>query len=73
MKILFIGDPHLRMNNFEQSVSFLRWVEEQVQVLKPDVICNLGDTFHNHAVLRSELLKEFRDHVVTCTNTGIPY
>lgn len=67
MKILFIGDPHLRMNNFEQSISFLRWVEDQVRITKPDVVCNLGDTFHNHAVLRSELLKEFKDHVHNCT------
>lgn len=73
MTILFIGDPHLRMNNFDQSVRFLRWVEEQVEKLKPDVVCNLGDTFHNHAVLRSELLKEFKDHVNNCTSTGIQY
>ena len=72
-KILFIGDPHLRMNNFDQSIKFLRWVEEQVEILKPDIVCNLGDTFHNHAVLRSELLKEFRDHVLKCTHDNIPY
>lgn len=74
MKILFIGDPHLRMNNFDQSVKFLRWVEDQVRLTSPDVVCNLGDTFHNHAVLRSELLKEFRDHVHNCTfGTGASY
>ena len=55
------------MNNFEQSVNFLRWVEDQVRILSPDIVCNLGDTFHNHAVLRSELLKEFKDHVHKCT------
>lgn len=71
--ILFIGDPHLRMTNFDQSIKFLRWVEEQVEIHKPDIVCNLGDTFHNHAVLRSELLKEFKDHVTTCTKDGIPY
>lgn len=66
-KILFIGDPHLRMSNFDQSVRFLRWVEEQVEIHQPDVVCNLGDTFHDHAVLRSELLKEFQDHVYNIT------
>lgn len=66
-KILFIGDPHLRMSNFDQSVKFLRWVEEQVDIHRPDIVCNLGDTFHDHAVLRSELLKEFEDHVYNCT------
>ena len=68
-KILFIGDPHLRMTYFDQSVKFLRWVEEQVEILKPDIVCNLGDTFHNHAILRSELLKEFKDHVNNCNTT----
>lgn len=66
-KILFIGDPHLKMNNFDQSVEFLRWVEDQVRILSPHIVCNLGDTFHNHAVLRSELMKEFKDHVHNCT------
>jgi DNA repair exonuclease SbcCD nuclease subunit len=68
VNILFIGDPHLRINTFEQSVKFLRWVEDVAQEHKPDVVCNLGDTFHNHAVLRSELLKEFKDHVENITN-----
>jgi DNA repair exonuclease SbcCD nuclease subunit len=67
VKILFIGDPHLRINNFEQSIKFLRWVEEVVKEYDPDVVCNLGDTFHDHAVLRSELLSEFKQHVHNVT------
>jgi len=63
MTILFIGDPHLRINNFEQSVTLLRWVEEMANKYKPDIVVNLGDTFHNHAILRSELLTEFNQHV----------
>jgi DNA repair exonuclease SbcCD nuclease subunit len=66
VKILFIGDPHLRINNFEQSTKFLKWVDSEVDKHRPDVVCNLGDTFHNHAILRSELLKEFSDHVNNC-------
>ena len=66
MKILFIGDPHLRMSNFEQSVEFLRWVENVVDECRPDVVCNLGDTFHDHAVVRSELLTEFQNHIHNC-------
>lgn len=60
------------MSNFEQSIAFLRWTEEQVKIHKPDVVCNLGDTFHDHAVLRSELLKEFQDHVKTIA-VSTPY
>jgi DNA repair exonuclease SbcCD nuclease subunit len=75
LNILFIGDPHLKINNFEQSINFLRWVEETVTNLRPniDLVCNLGDTFHNHAVLRSELVKEFKDHVENIISMGIPY
>ena len=67
MKLLLIGDPHLRINEFEQSIKLLRWIESVAQEVRPDVVCNLGDTFHNHAVLRSELMKEFSDHVDAIT------
>lgn len=69
-KILFIGDPHLRINDFEQSIALLRWIESVAREHKPDVVCNLGDTFHNHAVLRSELMKEFRDHIYNINYTS---
>ena len=67
MKILFIGDPHLKINDFEQSVKLLRWIEDVVVEKDPDIVCNLGDTFHTHAVLRSELMTEFKKHVDTIT------
>lgn len=63
IKILNIGDPHLKINNFQQCVDVLKWIETIVAELKPDVVINLGDTFDTHAVVRSELLKEFKDHV----------
>lgn len=72
-RILFIGDPHLRINDFEQGFAFLRWVEEVTLLHKPEIVCNLGDTFHNHAVLRSELMTEFRNHVNTIVGYGSKY
>jgi UDP-2,3-diacylglucosamine pyrophosphatase LpxH len=72
-RILFIGDPHLRINHFEQAKVFLKWVGEMVILHKPDIVCNLGDTMHNHAVLRSELMKEFRDHINIIVNCGSDY
>lgn len=69
-KILFIGDPHLSINNFQQSIDLLRWIEDVARQHKPDIVCNLGDTFHNHAVLRSEIMKEFSNHV---KNIDAPY
>jgi len=73
MNILFLGDPHLRLNNLEQGFAFLRWVEATTKLHKPDIVCNLGDTFHNHAVLRSELMKEFRNHVEDIVALGSEY
>lgn len=63
MNILAIGDPHLKINNFQQALAFFKWIEEIVLLYKPDIVINLGDTFDTHAVIRSELLKEFKDHV----------
>jgi len=73
MKILFIGDLHLRINHFEHGVNLLRWIESQVRLHKPDIVCNLGDTFHSHAVLRSEIIKEFKDHIYLSTLNGAKY
>jgi DNA repair exonuclease SbcCD nuclease subunit len=74
VKILFIGDPHLKINNFQQSIDALRWIEKVAHQLKPDVVCNLGDTFDTHAVVRTELLKEFQSHVETITRwSGLQY
>lgn len=69
MKFLNIGDPHLKINNFQQALDFLKWIEEIVLEHKPDVVINLGDTFDTHAVVRSELLKEFKDHVERIVQT----
>lgn len=68
MKVLFIGDPHLRINRFQLAKELLDWIVEMVKIHKPDLVVNLGDTFHDHAVLRSELLEEFRRHIITITS-----
>lgn len=70
MKILFIGDPHLKISKFELSKKFLAWIAEVINQVSPDLVVNLGDTFDTHAVIRSEILYEFRKHVETCP---VPY
>lgn len=69
-KILFIGDPHLKISRLETCKEFLRWVNNTIDDVKPDLVVNLGDTFDTHAVLRSEVLSEFKAHVAACT---VPY
>lgn len=61
-KILYIGDPHLKVSRLEACIKFLKWVEELVLKHKPDMVVNLGDTFHDHAVLRSEIQGIFYTH-----------
>lgn len=66
MKVLFIGDPHLKITRFDLSKQFLDWINGVVIKHKPDLIVNLGDTFDTHAVLRSEIMTEFMNHVDVC-------
>jgi DNA repair exonuclease SbcCD nuclease subunit len=63
MKILYIGDPHLKITRFDLAKQFLEWINGVVTKHKPDLVVNLGDTFDTHAVLRSEILTEFLSHV----------
>ena len=63
MRILFIGDMHLKISRFNESVELLRWVDSVIRDTSPDLVVNLGDTFDTHAVLRSEILHEFIEHV----------
>jgi DNA repair exonuclease SbcCD nuclease subunit len=72
-KILFVGDPHIRINRFDLALQFLSWLNKVVTEVKPDVVVNLGDTFDTHSVIRSEVLCEFMNHVNHVINLNIPY
>jgi DNA repair exonuclease SbcCD nuclease subunit len=73
MKILLIGDPHLKINRFELATQFLAWLDKTITEVKPDIVVNLGDTFDTHAIVRSEVLCEFMNHVDVVLKLGIPY
>jgi len=70
MNVLWIGDPHLKINRFELAKQFLAWTNSIVALEKPDIIVNLGDTFDTHGVVRSEILTEFMKHVEECLKTS---
>lgn len=72
MKLLLIGDPHLSISKFDLSCKFLKWIGDTAKAVSPDLIVNLGDTFHNHAVLRSEIMGEFKKHISDLTKIA-PY
>lgn len=73
MRVLLIGDSHLKINRFELATQFLAWLNKIIAEVKPDVVVNLGDTFDTHAIIRSEVLCEFMDHVDFVLKQGIPY
>ncbi len=73
MKVMFIGDMHLRINKFSLALQFLSWVNQFIDEQKPDVVVNLGDALDTHAVIRSEALNELMSHVYHVTDQGIPY
>jgi len=72
-KVLFIGDPHLKINRFDLARQFLAWLNSVILIEKPDIVVNLGDTFDTHAVLRSEVLNEFMAHVDLVLNNNMEY
>ena len=73
MKILFIGDPHLKITRFDLARQFLEWINTVINDYHPDAVVNLGDTFDTHAVVRSEIQGEFKKHVQFTTDLGIRY
>jgi DNA repair exonuclease SbcCD nuclease subunit len=73
MKILFIGDMHLRINKFSLALQFLTWLNKFIEEQKPDLVVNLGDSTDTHAIIRSEVLNELMAHVYHVVDLGIPY
>lgn len=72
-KVLFIGDPHLKINKFSLAMEFLNWLNDLIDEQKPDLVVNLGDSLHDHAVIRSEALNELMSHIYHVIDSGIPY
>lgn len=71
-RVLFIGDPHLKITRFDLAKQFLVWINDIIAKYKPDLVVNLGDTFDTHAVVRSEVMTEFIKHVAEINKT-CPY
>lgn len=60
MKILRVGDPHIRPNNIQEATQLMEFICNIVKSAKVDRLEILGDLFHTHAVVRLEVL-EFWD------------
>lgn len=71
IKILRLGDPHVRPSNIDESDKLLQFVVDTALEYKIDRIEILGDLFHTHAVLRLEVL-EFWTHWLDTLNDLCP-
>jgi DNA repair exonuclease SbcCD nuclease subunit len=56
MKVLRIGDPHAKIGNLAEMARLMIFVSEVAIEKDVDRIEILGDLFHNHAILRVEVL-----------------
>lgn len=55
MKLVLVGDPHVQVNNLEESKKILSVAESLSKQHKAKIVL-LGDLFHNHSVIRMEVL-----------------
>ncbi len=57
MKILRVGDPHIRPQNLMEAERLMGYVKQVVINAKVDRLEILGDLFHTHAIVRLEVLE----------------
>lgn len=57
MKILRIGDPHIKPSNLEEAEDLMHFINDVILERQPDRIEILGDLFHTHAIVRLEVLE----------------
>lgn len=53
MKLLFIGDPHFKVNNIPDVELFIERVEQLAKTQQPDIICIGGDLLDKHERLHT--------------------
>lgn len=56
MKLLLIGDPHVQISNLTESEILFAKAFETAKTEKVDSVVILGDCFHNHDVIRSQVM-----------------
>ena len=56
IKILCIGDPHIKTNNILESENMIESIEKVALERRPDLIICLGDILDKHASLHVECL-----------------
>ena len=72
MRILTIGDPHVMISNLEDSGKLLNFIYKAAKKYDVELIEFTGDLFHNHAVLRQEIINFWRTKLDLLSGLNIP-
>ncbi len=56
MKVLFVGDPHVVTSEFKDCWGLIDGIETTAKKCRVDYICILGDLYHNHSIIDSEVM-----------------
>lgn len=67
MKILYVGDPHAKVNDLEEMVALQKFVKETAVSQNVDRIVVLGDQFHNHQQVHTDVMKFWRECLLDWT------
>lgn len=57
MRVLRLGDPHVKPSNLEESERLMQFVFDYAMANNIDTIEILGDLFHTHLIIRLEVLE----------------
>lgn len=63
IRILRVGDPHIRPNNIEEANKLMFFIKEVILKAKIDRLEILGDLFHTHAIIRVEVLQFWNEWI----------
>ena len=73
MRYLIVGDMHVQVSNLEESKKLIDFVADMAVRAGVDKIVFLGDQFHNHSVLRLEVLNFWVSYAYSkLLPTGLP-
>ncbi len=61
MKIIVIGDPHLKIGSLQRTTVMIEKIVEKIEATSPDLIVCLGDVLDRFANIRQETLSQATD------------
>lgn len=69
MKVLIVGDLHIKKNNTNEKLKLLQWIESLTK--KVDLTVYLGDIFHDHNIIHANIHNLFSNHLQNIQSKAI--